>query len=65
MPVSDLDIARSAHAWMQFHGDAALAKAREMVETMRAKGDKDGADTWLRIIAAITTLGEPPTDARH
>ncbi len=32
-----------------------------MVETMRKKGDKDGADTWLRIIAAITTLREPPT----
>jgi hypothetical protein len=39
---------------------------REMVETMRKKGDNDGADTWLRIIAAITTLGgEPAIDARH
>ncbi len=65
MAVSDLDIHRSAHQWMQLDGDAALAKAREMVETTRKKGDKDGADTWLRIIAAITTLGEPPTDARH
>ena len=25
----------------------------------------DRADTWLRIIAAIGELGEPPTDARH
>ena len=23
------------------------------------------AEVWLRIIAAITTLGEPPTEARH
>jgi len=23
------------------------------------------ADTWLRIIVAIGTLGEPPTDAWH
>ncbi len=53
MPVSDLDIERSAHQWMQLHCDAAMAKAREMVEATRAKGDKDGANTWLRIIVAI------------
>jgi hypothetical protein len=35
-----------------------------MVETMREKGDHDGADLWLRIIVAIGTLGEP-TAARH
>jgi hypothetical protein len=55
MTVSDFDIARSAHQWIQLHGGEAIAKAREMVETMRAKGDTDGADTWLRIIAVITT----------
>ena len=65
MPISDLDIARSAHQWIQLHGNDAVAKAREMVEAMRKKGDKEGADTWLRIIAAITTLGEPPTEATH
>ncbi len=65
MPVSDLDIARSAHLWIQRHGDAAIAKAREMVERMQANEDKEGADTWLRIIIAITELGTPPTDARH
>jgi len=36
-----------------------------MVEAMHKKGDKDRADVWLRIIVAITTLGEPPTAARH
>ena len=25
-----------------------------MVEEMRRKGDNEGADTWLRIIVAIT-----------
>jgi hypothetical protein len=64
MPPSDLDIARSAHQWIALHGDAATAKAREMVETMRKKDDKDGADTWRRIIVAIGTLGNP-TKARH
>jgi uncharacterized protein YegL len=65
MPVSDLDIARTAHLWIQLHRDAAMTKAREMVDEMRRKGDADGADTWLRIIVAITDLGTPPTDARH
>ncbi len=65
MPVSDLDIARSAHLWIQRHGDDAIGKARERVEAMRANGDDEGADTWLRIIVAMTELGTPPTDARH
>jgi len=65
MPVSDLDIARSAHLFIQLHGDEATAKAREMVVQMRRRGDNDGADTWLRIIVAIGELGEPPTEARH
>ena len=65
MPVSDVDIHRSAHFWIQRHREHATAKAREMVEQMRRTGDAEGADTWLRIIVAIGTLGTPPTDARH
>jgi hypothetical protein len=59
MGVFDLDIHRAAHLRIQQHGDGATAKAREMVEQMRRKGDIDGADTWLRIIVAIGTLGTP------
>ena len=50
------------------HGENATARAREMIEQMRKKGDKGDkgdADVWLRIIVAISTLGEPPTEARH
>jgi hypothetical protein len=65
MPVSDLDIHRTAHLWMQRHSDQAVAKAREMVEEMRQKGDQEGADTWLRIIVAIGTLGARPSAAQH
>jgi hypothetical protein len=36
-----------------------------MVERMRRKADAEGADTWLRIIVTIGTLGAPPTNARH
>jgi hypothetical protein len=53
MPVSEFDVARSAHLFSQRHGDEAIAEAREMVEEMRRKGDYDGADEWLRIIVAI------------
>jgi hypothetical protein len=65
MPVSDLDIHRAAHLLIAQYGDNAVATAREMVETLRERGDAEGADTWLRIIVAIGTLGTPPTDSRH
>ena len=65
MPISDFDIQRLAHLFIQLDGEQAIAKAREMVEEMRRKGDNDGADKCLRIIVAIGELGEPPTEARH
>jgi hypothetical protein len=65
LAVSDLDITRAAHLLIQQRGDEATARARRKVEEMRRLGDTDGADTWLRIIVAIGTLGAPPTGARH
>lgn len=65
MPVSDADIHRAAYMLIRLHGEHATAKARERVDEMRSKGDVESADTWLRIIVAIGTLGTPPTDARH
>jgi hypothetical protein len=63
--VSNVEIRRSARLWLQMYGDAATAKAREMVEEMRRKGNKGGADTWLRIIVAVSELGAAPTDSRR
>ena len=65
MPLSDLDIARTTHLWIRLHGDKATVEPRAKVDELRAKGDNEGADVWLRIIIAIGTLGTPPTDARH
>lgn len=65
MTGSDLGIRRAAHSWIQRHGDDATAKAREIVDAMRRKGDDGDADTWLRIIVAIGELGAPPTDTWH
>jgi hypothetical protein len=65
MAPSDLDITRTAHLLIQEHGDEATARALDKVEEMRRTGDTEGADTWLRVIVAIGTLGTPPTDAWH
>jgi hypothetical protein len=65
MALSDLDVQHQAHTWIQRHGDGAVAKARQMVEEMRRKGDDDGADLWLRVIVALGTLGTPATRAHH
>ena len=39
---------------------ATVAKAREMAEAMRRKGDGASADTWRRVIVAIGTLHRQP-----
>ena len=41
MPVSDLDIRRTAHLFIQLRGDEATARTHKMVERMRSKGDHD------------------------
>lgn len=63
MTVSDIDIFRSANLHLDQPGDQAVAKAREMVRTMKRHGDHDGADAWLRIIVAIETMRRGPNGA--
>ena len=41
MPISDIDIQRTAHLWVKQHGDESLSKARAMVEKMRHRDDND------------------------
>jgi hypothetical protein len=60
MPVSDLDIFRSAHLWLEQHGEKAVPKAREMAAALRDRGDVEGADLWLRVIVAIEDAGSRP-----
>jgi hypothetical protein len=60
MSVSDLDIFRSAHLWLEQHGEEAVPKAREMAAALRDKGDVDGADLWLRVIVAIEDASSRP-----
>jgi hypothetical protein len=65
MPTSDLDIQCATDLLILQHGDRATADARKRVDDLCRKRDAEGADTWLRIIVAIGTLGTPPTDARY
>jgi hypothetical protein len=60
MTVSDLEIFRAANPYVEWHGDEAVAKARETVRTLQERGDNDNADTWLRIIVAIETMRQAP-----
>jgi hypothetical protein len=61
MTVSDLNIFRAANMYVERYGDEAIAKAREMVRSLKERGDEDGADTWLRIIVAIETMRQAPS----
>jgi len=63
--LSEFDIQRLAHLFIQLDGEQAMPKARKMVEETRRRGDHDGADRWLRIIVAIGELGEPQIKAHH
>jgi hypothetical protein len=65
MHVSDLDIQYSAHLYVQIYGNSAMGRALHMVERMRGEGDAEGTSTWLRMIAAIISLGEQPIEAWH
>lgn len=61
--LSDLDVYRSAHLWLELHGENAVTEARSMVRQFRDRGDEAGADTWLRIIIAIEALRQGPERA--
>jgi hypothetical protein len=56
MTPSDLEIVRSATLFLELHGEEAITKARDMVRTMRERGDNNDADRWLRIIVEIEAM---------
>jgi hypothetical protein len=51
--VSDAEIDRTAHLWLERHGAAAVAEARIMAAALKRRGDVAGADAWLRLIVAL------------
>lgn len=54
--MEDIDVWRSAHHMLKRYGDDAVARAAKRVAELQASGDSDGANVWLRIVAAINEL---------
>lgn len=51
--MDDLDIFRSAAAFIKQHGDEASIHAAMKADDMLERGDMDGRSVWLRIVDAI------------
>jgi len=66
MTVDDLDIYRSAVAFIKQHGDEAPIHAAMKADAMLERGDMDGRAVWLRIVDAIRDMQrETPRPGEH
>jgi hypothetical protein len=50
---TDVGIAHTADMWLELHDENAIPEAQRLAAEMKARGDNEGADTWLLIIVAI------------
>ncbi len=53
---SNLDIYRTASAWIARHGDHAHPMALSMAEIFASRGEPEGEAIWKRIAAAVEEL---------
>jgi hypothetical protein len=60
--IPEIDIWRAANLMVKRYGDKALEESSTRVDELTAVGDRDGADTWRRISAAVAQLANntPP-----
>jgi len=68
MTVDDIDIFRSAAAFIEQHGDEAPIHAAMKADDMLERGDMDGRAVWLRIVGAIRDMQREtprPGEQRH
>lgn len=63
MPVSDLDIWRSANLLIKQHGEEAWTEAVVKYLEMKRAKDSEGAITWRRIARAISDFTDPDPKA--
>lgn len=54
--ISDREVYQCAKQLLDWHGDQAKAEAEKQKARYEAKGDKDGAAVWWRIIEAVKKL---------
>lgn len=59
MPVSDIDIWRSANLLIKQHGDKAWTEAVLRYFEMKRAKDLDGVKVWRRIARAISEFTDP------
>ena len=68
MTVDDIDVFRSAAAFIKQHADEALIHAAMKADDMLERGDIDGRAVWLRIVDAIKDMQREmprPGEQRH
>ena len=58
--VEDQDIFRTAEALIRNHGENADMECAIILELWIARGDKEAADVWLRVMQAIRELQNAP-----
>lgn len=54
--MDDVDVYRSAAAFIKQHGDEAPIHAAMKADDMLERGDMDGRAVWLRIVDAVNEL---------
>jgi hypothetical protein len=64
MRIPDHYVQQTARTFIEQHGREAVARARERVVALQAKGDMMGADIWLRVIVAVGEMQKPGTHSR-
>ena len=66
MTIDDIDVFRSAVAFIKRHGDEAPIHAAMKADAMLERGDMGGRAVWLRIVDAIRDMQrETPRPGEH
>ncbi len=60
--MDDIDLYRAANLYIDQHGDQAAPQAAMRSDALLDAGDRDGAATWRKIIAAIDVLQATEAD---
>jgi hypothetical protein len=54
--VEDSDIFRAAESLLRNHGEKAAMECANLVDRWTARGDKDAADVWRRVMQAVRAM---------
>ena len=54
--VEEMDIYRSAESLLRNHGEKAAMECANMVDRWTARGDKEAANVWRRVMLTVRKL---------